>query len=295
MDNKNRTIIGYLLVIISAIAVSIKGIFAKMLYSYGLDPLTLLAMRYTIALPMFWGLLYFYPSDRVTLKDHLLLILSGVLGLYLAGIADFYGLLYIDVSLERTILYSYPTMMVLLTGFLFNEKMDARKIVALMLTYGGLLLSMKVYSSGFKGDMLGEGLVFLAAFVYSLSYLLTAALSKRISSAKISAYSTTAVTFAFVGTWHGTSVPHEPRIWGVLFLIALISTFIPVVALTVGIKRIGASRAAIASSIGPVSTAVLAYFILGERMDFIQLVGMVLVLVGILVISFGKEGKDGKG
>ena len=38
MDNKNRTIIGYLLVIISAIAVSIKGIFAKMLYSYGLGP-----------------------------------------------------------------------------------------------------------------------------------------------------------------------------------------------------------------------------------------------------------------
>src|SRR3990172_5989585 len=147
MDNKNKTITGYILVIISAIAVSIKGIFAKMLYSYGLDPMTLLALRYTIAMPMFWGLLYLYPSDRLTLKDHLLLILSGVLGLYLAGIADFYGLLYIDVSLERTILYSYPTMVVLLTGFLFKEKMDARKIVALLLTYGGLLLSMKRHHS----------------------------------------------------------------------------------------------------------------------------------------------------
>lgn len=295
MDNKYKSIIGYLLVTISAIAVSIKGIFAKMLYSYGLDPLTLLALRYAIAMPMFWGLLYLYPSDRVTLKDHLLLILSGVLGLYLAGIADFYGLLYIDVSLERTILYSYPTMVVLLTAFLFKERIDGRKVFALILTYGGLLLSMRVYGGNLKGDVLGAALVFLAAFVYALSYPLTAALSKRISPAKISAYSTTAVTFAFVGTWHGTSIPHESKVWGVLFLTALISTFIPVVTLTLGIKRIGASRAAIASSVGPVSTAVLAYFILGERMDFIQSVGMVLVLGGVLVISLGKERKDGKG
>lgn len=283
-----------MLVIISAVAVSIKGIFAKMLYAYGLDPMTLLALRYSIALPMFWGLIYLYPSDKITVKDHLLLILSGILGLYLAGIADFYGLLYIDVSLERTILYSYPSMVVLLTAFLFKERIDARKVFAIVLTYGGLLLSVKIYKSDLRVDMFGAGLVFLAALVYALGYLLTASLSKRISAVKISAYSTTAVTFAFLGTWHGTSVPNEPKVWVILFLIALISTFIPVVALTVGIKRIGASKAAIVSSIGPVSTAMLAYLILGERMELAQSVGMALVIGGVMVVSSGKETKEAK-
>ncbi|MBI3756204.1 MAG: DMT family transporter, partial [Deltaproteobacteria bacterium] len=61
---------------------------------------------------------------------------------------------------------------------------------------------------------------------------------------------------------------------------------IPVVTLAIGIKMIGASRAAIVSSIGPVSTAFLAYIFLGEQMDFIQIIGMILVMAGVLVISY---------
>jgi len=57
-----------------------------------------------------------------------------------------------------------------------------------------------------------------------------------------------------------------------------------------GIKRIGASRAAIVSSIGPVSTAILAYIFLGEQMDFLQVIGMILVMAGVLVISARQKG-----
>jgi len=71
---------------------------------------------------------------------------------------------------------------------------------------------------------------------------------------------------------------------------AFASTFIPFITLTIGIKRIGASRAAIVSSIGPVSTAMLAYVILGEQMDLIQVIGMGLVLTGVLIISAKGKG-----
>ena len=57
-----------------------------------------------------------------------------------------------------------------------------------------------------------------------------------------------------------------------------------------GIKRLGASRSAIVSWIGPVSTAFLAYIFLGEQMDLIQVIGMILVMAGVLVISV--KGKD---
>ncbi|OGQ76876.1 MAG: hypothetical protein A2235_02720, partial [Deltaproteobacteria bacterium RIFOXYA2_FULL_42_10] len=216
----------------------------------------------------------------------LLLILSGLVGFYLSALADFYGLLYIDASLERTIIYSFPTMVVILTAVLFKERIDGRKLFALMLTYGGLVLALKVFNGNLNGHFLGAGLVLFSAFVGALSYILTEALSKRVSSVKISAYSTTACAFAFIGTWHGTYIPHDMKVWGILFLLAFISTVIPVVTLAMGIKRIGASRAAIVSSIGPVSTAFLAYIFLGEQMDFIQVIGMILVMAGVLVISY---------
>ena len=290
MKLKNSSFAGYLLIAVSAIAFSAKGIFAKILYSYGLDPVTLLALRFAIALPFFWGLLFIYQSERVGRRDLLLLILSGLVGFYLSALADFYGLLYIDASLERIIIYSFPTMVVILTAVLFKEKIDVRKLSALMLTYGGLILALKVFNGNLNGHFLGAGLVLFSAFVGALSYILTEALSKRVSSFKISTYSITACAFAFLGTWRGSYIPHDMKVWSILFLLAFISTFIPVVTLAMGIKRIGASRAAIVSSIGPVSTAFLAYIFLGEQMDLIQVIGMILVMAGVLVISV--KGKD---
>ncbi|MBI3398017.1 MAG: DMT family transporter [Deltaproteobacteria bacterium] len=290
MKNQNTSLAGYLLITISAVTFSAKGIFAKVLYSYGIDPVTLLALRFAIALPFFWGLLFIYQSERVGKKDLILIILSGLVGFYFSALADFYGLLYIDASLERTIIYSFPTMVVILTAILFKERIDGRKLSALMLTYGGLVLALKVFNGNLNGHLLGAGLVLFSAFVGALSYILTEALSKRVSSLKISTYSITACAFAFIGTWHGTHIPHDMKVWEILLFLAIISTFIPVVTLAMGIKRIGASRAAIVSSIGPVSTAILAYIFLGEQMDFIQVIGMILVMAGVLVISY-KENK----
>jgi drug/metabolite transporter (DMT)-like permease len=184
-------------------------------------------------------------------------------------------------------------MVVILTAILFKEKIDTRKLFALMLTYGGLVFSLKVFNGNLNGHLLGAGLVLFSAFVGALSYILTEVLSKRVSSVKISAYSTTACAFAFIGTWQGSYIPHDIKVWETLFLLAVISTFIPVVTLAMGIKRIGASKAAIVSSIGPVATAFLAYIFLGEQMDFIQIIGMILVMAGVLVISMKqKKGEN---
>jgi drug/metabolite transporter (DMT)-like permease len=69
MQNQNSSLTGYILIAISAVTFSAKGIFAKALYNYGLDPVTLLALRFAIALPFFWGLLFIYQSERVGKRD----------------------------------------------------------------------------------------------------------------------------------------------------------------------------------------------------------------------------------
>lgn len=285
MENTRTYITGYVLAAVSALAYSAKGIFVKILYSYGVDPVTVLALRFVAALPFFWITLFFYPSGKVGARELFFLVLSGLMGLYVAAMADFYGLLYIDASLERIILYTYPAMIAVWTAVFFKEKLSSRKLLSMALTYTGLVLALKLFG-GFSGvNLTGAGLILFSAVVYSLSYILTEILGRRVSGVKISAYTTTAACFAALGTWHGKSLPHQANAWIMLFLLSIISTYIPVLTLALGIKRIGASRAAIVSFIGPVSTAVLAYLILGEKMDLIQIAGMCLVIIGVLVIS----------
>ena len=66
----------------------------------------------------------------------------GLLGYYGASILDFMGLQYISASLERLILFTYPTI-TLLIGVLFMGKTASRReIGALLLSYAGIGLSL---------------------------------------------------------------------------------------------------------------------------------------------------------
>ena len=290
---KRNELTGYALVAASAITFSAKGIFAKLLYRYGIDPVTLLALRFAMSMPLFWAAVLFFPSERVSWRDIFFVGLSGLLGLYLAALADFYGLLYIDASLERVILYAYPAFVVVWTTLFFKEPMTRRKLFSLGLTYLGLALVMKLFQGVERAQMIGAVLVLFSAVIYSLSYIFTEVFSRKVSGVKMSAYATTAAAFAFLGTWGGKTgtLPTETGAWWLLAALAVVSTFVPVLTINLGIKRIGASRAAIGSFIGPVSTAVLAWAVLGESLEPVQLAGMALVMAGVLVVSFERRVK----
>ena len=63
---------------------------------------------------------------------------------------------------------------------------------------------------------------------------------------------------------------------------------IPSYLVTMGIRRIGSDNAAIVSSVGPVSTILLAYYFLNESIFAMQIVGTTMILFGVLLISRGK-------
>jgi drug/metabolite transporter (DMT)-like permease len=89
-----------------------------------------------------------------------------------------------------------------------------------------------------------------------------------------------------------TEVLHQPwQIYALGFAMAVISTVIPSFLISEAIKRIGASNFAIYGSLGPISTIILAIIFLGERLDFYQIVGTVVVIFGVSIINLKKSQK----
>jgi drug/metabolite transporter (DMT)-like permease len=80
---------------------------------------------------------------------------------------------------------------------------------------------------------------------------------------------------------HGLPLP----VYGYGFLMATVGTVIPTILLAKGIARIGAGPAAILTSIGPVSTVLLASTLLDEPITTGQILGGVLVLVGVTLVT----------
>jgi len=81
-------------------------------------------------------------------------------------------------------------------------------------------------------------------------------------------------------------VLHQPwQVYALGFGMATVSTVIPSFLISEAIRRLGASNFAIFGSIGPISTIVLAIIFLGERIDFYQIIGTIVVIIGVSIIN----------
>jgi drug/metabolite transporter (DMT)-like permease len=75
----------------------------------------------------------------------------------------------------------------------------------------------------------------------------------------------------------------------------IVCTVLPVFAIMLAVARVGANRTALATTIGPVSTILLAYLFLAEAISVWQLFGTALVLAGILVLSLERPARGVSG
>jgi drug/metabolite transporter (DMT)-like permease len=76
------------------------------------------------------------------------------------------------------------------------------------------------------------------------------------------------------------------QVWLLLGLIVLVPTFLAVILLFRGMKRLGTSRTAIVSTMEPIFTIALAALLLGDRLTLTQWLGAALVLGGVLLAEW---------
>lgn len=293
----NNNLKGFFLVFLGAICFSSKAIMIKLAYQFDVDALSLLTLRMVFALPFF--LIVAFVNKRNTMqeavsgKDYLKIIGLGLLGYYTASILDFIGLQYITAGLERLILFIYPTLVVLLSFVFFKKPINKNIYVALLLSYIGVgIVFLDDLSMNNKSIFLGTALIFGSAVTYAVYLVGTERLIPRIGSVRFTAYAmivsslAVIVHFLIVRPASILSFPLEIYIYG--FSIAIIATVIPTFMITEGIKQIGAGKASIIASIGPITTITMEYFILHEPFTVYEFIGTVLVMAGVLMVSLRK-------
>ncbi len=73
--------------------------------------------------------------------------------------------------------------------------------------------------------------------------------------------------------------------FGVLFYLAVFCSCISFFLTFWLIRRIGAIRTAYSDFIVPSVTLLLSYFLLGESLTFVKIVGLVLVILGVILVE----------
>jgi drug/metabolite transporter (DMT)-like permease len=278
---------------LGAIAFSGKAIIVKLAYRHGVDAVTLIMLRMLFALPLFVLLAWWAGRGQPPLqrRDGLAVLGLGFTGYYLASFLDFAGLAYVSASFERVVLYLNPTLVLLLGWLLFRRRARPRQLVALALSYAGVLL---VFAHELKLEganvPLGAALVFGSAMSYAVYLLYSGEVVQRLGSLRLTGLATTVacvlciVQFLLLRPLSAATAVATPVLW-LSLLNATLCTFAPVLMVMMAIERIGSPLAAQTGMIGPLSTIAMSALILGEPFTPWMAAGTALVLAGVALLA----------
>jgi drug/metabolite transporter (DMT)-like permease len=291
----NRTV-GLSCALLGAVGFAFKSILVKAAYRYGVDAETFLALRLLYALP--WLILMGLAAARrdplkLTRIDLLGLALLGLSGYYASSYLDFLGLKYIAASLERVILFIYPTLVVLYSAVQQRRAPSARLLSALALCYGGVALAViENLHLGGEHLLLGSALVFASAICYAAYLIGNGNVVGRLGATRVTAWATgCACVLALLQMFvmRGAAALMMP-VWQVQLLalaLSIFATVLPIWLIAEAVRRLGAGPTAVIGSLGPIITVALAVLFLGESVGVLQLIGAVAVIAGVRLVSTG--------
>ena len=283
---------GLLLATFGSIAFSGKAIIVKLAYRYGVDAVTLIMYRMLFALPFFAVMAWWASRGKASLsrKDWLGVLWLGFTGYYLASFLDFAGLAFISASLERLILYLYPTLVLLMGLVLYQRRIRVRQLIGMAISYCGVVLVFghEITLQGTDAAW-GALLVFLSAVSYAVYLVCCGELVGRLGALRLVGLATTVACLLcllqFVLLRPLSAALVAPEVIWLSILNATLCTAAPVLMVMMAIERIGASLAAQTGMVGPMSTILMGVVILGEPFTAWVAAGSVLVIAGIFVFT----------
>ena len=299
--NNQDYIIGLGFAILGALLFSIRPILVKLAYQDDIDSVSLLTLRMLFSAPFYIILLGFFLRDkkrRDSLNTKIIVfnVIIGLMGYYAASLLDLYGLLYISAQLERLLLFTYPTFVVIFGALFFSKAITFQVVLALIFSYGGIT-AIFLHDLNFYGEDIIKGSIFvgLSTIVFAFYVLFGKNIINQIGSRMFTCIAMIAASigifFHFLITNEISDLHTTNKVYWLSFAIAIVCTIIPSFCISEAIARIGPDRTSITGTIGPVFTTLFAVSLLGEAFTVFHAIGMVLVIIGVSILGYNKPTK----
>lgn len=272
-----------------------KSVFVKMAYEYHADAISVLYLRMLFAFPLVLivGLIYEKTKNTVPFRWMDILKVAGisVFGYYISAVFDFAGLIYVEASIERLVLFLYPTMVIILSMIFLKKPITAKQVIAISVSYIGLLIAFgnKLIVHASPGFWFGISLILVSAITYAVFLTISDKLIKQVGSVRFSTVATLTMCFCIIVhanvTGKGTITGFPSQVYISCILMAVLSTVIPVYMFNYAMSQLGASNISIISCFGPVCTLFLSAMMLKEVITLWQIAGTLIVVGGVLLIN----------
>ncbi|MFL5693172.1 MAG: EamA family transporter [Ktedonobacteraceae bacterium] len=284
-------LVGYLMVSSASVMFGFNGNLSRLLFDDGVSPVTLVELRMLIGSICLLGVLAIGRRQELKVPRRSIgWIIAFGLSLALVTFTYFVSISRLPIAIALVIQFSSSAWMVLGEAIWRRRMPSTYILIALGLTIVGILLLTGVWRLSLNG-LDGIGLLFaLLATALYIAYLV---LGRRVGR-DIPPLTTTSFGALVAGIfwlfvqppWTFPAGTWTPQHLLLIFLVGTVGMAIPFTLVLGSLRRIDATRVGIASMMELVAAGVIAYFWLGQLLDPFQLVGCLLVVVGITILQF---------
>jgi len=220
----------------------------------------------------------------------------GIVGFALVQWLYFVAIDRLPIGIGLLFEFTAPVLIALWARFAWHEPVRRRVWPALGLVVGGLALVAQVWA-GLSLDRVGVAAGLLAAVALAVYYLMGERLVGRRDPISVVCFGLgfASLAWAILLPWWAfptdamrisVELPHglftvpvgALALWGIVF-----GTIVPFSLSIAALKHLPATTVGIVATFEPVAAAVIAWVWLGQALDAVQVVGGVVVLVGILL------------
>jgi len=285
----------FLYVLAAAVLWALVGVFGRLLTQAGLAPFQIVFMR-ALGATVLLGLYLVIKNPglfRIRLRDSAYFIGTGILSFAFFNWCYFSAVKLTSLSIASILLYTAPSIVMVLSVILFGEKMTATKGFALVVTFAGCLLVTGVLE-------MGEGSITLVGILAGLGAGLGYGLYSIFGRYALKKYAPITVTFY---TFVFASIAFMPWInYAELFILvsrpligieaaalSLFATVLPFLLYTHALLHMESSKASILATLEPIVATVFGVLLFGEPITILSLAGICLVLGAVYYLNLATK------
>jgi len=284
------------LIVIAGILWGCIGLFVRPLNEKGLSSMDVVALRaYVTLLAMsIFLLIYDRKLFKIKLKDIWCFLGTGICSILFFNFCYFSCINITSLAVAAILLYTAPAIVMILSFFLFKEKLKAKKIIALIMTFVGCVLVTGVV--GQSVPLSGKGI--LVGLGAGLGYALYSIFSRYAIERGYQSFTITFYTFLFasIGSFFISDfsqvITVATKETGNLLLclsFGIVCTVLPYLTYTLGLKYVENGKASIIASIEPVTATILGFFVFHEKLSIASIFGVFLVLAALILCNFKEK------
>lgn len=281
-----------------ALCFAFNGVIAKLVLQGGLSPWRLTEIRCTggfIAM-LIYLLLKNPRAVQCTKRELPMLISFGLFGVAAVQALYFISIERLHVSIALILEFTSPIWIALWLRFVKKRTVSPLMWWGLSVGFVGLILLAQVWK-GLTLNGIGVIAAILDAFAMSCYFLLGESLGKKFSSEALMVWGLgiAALSFALFLPWwkfpfsylgtsidlHGRFAGYHLPAWSLVIWVIVMGTLVPYFFVLTGLRGLTASTSSVIGMLEPIFAGIFAWWWLAESFNQVQLIGAVVILVGI--------------